>query len=70
MAATEDRTTQYVTPIYADRDNNKYGLGSGVWSGTAELKRSWRVDKRFQPKMRPDVREAHLARWRRAVERA
>ncbi len=29
-AAAEDRTTQYVTPIYADHDNNKYGLGSGV----------------------------------------
>ena len=46
------------------------GLGTGVWSGTAELKKSWRVDKRFQPKMKPEVREAHLARWRKAVERA
>jgi glycerol kinase len=46
------------------------GLGTGIWSGTDELKKSWRMDKRFQPKMKPDVREAHLARWQRAVERA
>jgi glycerol kinase len=46
------------------------GIGTGVWSGTAELKKSWRVDKRFQPKMKPEAREAHLARWRKAVERA
>src|SRR5205085_6350469 len=46
------------------------GLGTGFWSGTAELKKSWKVDRRFQPKMKADVREAHLARWRRAVDRA
>ncbi len=46
------------------------GLGTGVWSGTAELKKTWRVDKRFQPKMKPEQREAALQRWRRAVERA
>jgi glycerol kinase len=46
------------------------GLGAGVWAGTAELKRTWKVDKRFEPKMKPEVREEHLARWRKAVERA
>jgi glycerol kinase len=46
------------------------GLGVGFWPGTAELKKSWRVDKRFQPKMKADQREAHLMRWRKAVERA
>ncbi len=46
------------------------GLGTGVWSGLAELKKSWRVDKKFQPKMKPEAREEHLARWRKAVERA
>ena len=46
------------------------GLATGVWAGTAELKKSWRVDKRFTPKMKVEQRDAHLARWRRAVERA
>ena len=46
------------------------GLGTGMWAGTKELKSAWRAGKRFQPKMKPEAREAHLARWRKAVERA
>jgi glycerol kinase len=46
------------------------GLGTGVWAGTKELKSSWRAGKQFQPKMKPEGREAHLARWRNAVGRA
>ncbi|HXN54683.1 MAG TPA: glycerol kinase GlpK [Myxococcales bacterium] len=46
------------------------GLGAGVWSGKKELKASLRAGKRFSPKMKPRVRDEHLARWRRAVERA
>jgi glycerol kinase len=46
------------------------GLGTGVWAGTKELKSSWRAGKQFQPKMKPEGRDAHLARWRKAVERA
>jgi glycerol kinase len=46
------------------------GLGAGVWSGKKELKASLRAGKRFSPKMKPGVRDEHLARWRRAVERA
>jgi glycerol kinase len=46
------------------------GLGSGLWAGTRELSATWRAGKRFSPKMKPQVREEHLARWRRAVERA
>ncbi|MGC0414807.1 glycerol kinase GlpK [Embleya sp. AB8] len=43
------------------------GLGTGVWSSTAELATTWRLDRRYTPGTRDDA--AH-ARWRRAVERA
>jgi glycerol kinase len=46
------------------------GLGTGMWAGLKELKSAWRAAKQFRPKMAADVREAHLARWRSAVERA
>jgi glycerol kinase len=46
------------------------GLGTGVWAGTRELQQAYRAGKRFSPKMKLEVREEHLKRWRKAVERA
>ena len=46
------------------------GLGTGVWPGTKELQSTWRAGKRFTPRMKLEVREEHLQRWRKAVERA
>ena len=46
------------------------GLGTGFWAGTTELQAAWRAGKQFTPKMAPEVREAHLARWRSAVAKA
>ncbi len=46
------------------------GLGTGMWAGLKELQRAWRPGKQFRPKMSSDVREAHLARWKSAVQRA
>jgi glycerol kinase len=46
------------------------GLGTGFWAGTNELKSAWRAGKQFRPKMKPEERAAHLARWRNAVSRA
>lgn len=43
------------------------GLGTGVWSDTAEIAATWQLDARFTPGRRDD--EAH-ARWRKAVDRA
>ncbi len=45
------------------------GLGTGMWSSTAELAATWRLDRRFEPAAgaRDDGRHA---RWRRAVDRA
>ena len=46
------------------------GLGSGVWASKEDVKKAWRAGKRFEPKMKAEVREAHLARWREAVAKA
>ncbi|WNG61512.1 glycerol kinase GlpK [Archangium gephyra] len=46
------------------------GLGAGVWSSTDAIRRAWKVGKVFKPKMKPEVRERYLTKWRRAVERA
>jgi len=41
------------------------GLGAGVWSSPDELRATWRLDRRFEP--RYDDGTAY-ARWKRAVE--
>ncbi len=43
------------------------GLATGVWSSTAELSATWRLDRRFEPGPRDDA--AHR-RWREAVSRS
>jgi glycerol kinase len=43
------------------------GLGTGVWSSTDELARTWRLERRFEPARRD---ESGHRRWRSAVERA
>jgi glycerol kinase len=45
------------------------GLGTGVWSSTAELSATWQLDRRFTPVDGARDDGGH-ARWRRAVERA
>ncbi len=44
------------------------GLATGVWKDREEIRRSWKVGKRFEPRMKPVEREAHLAKWRKAVQ--
>ncbi len=46
------------------------GLGSGLWPGADTLPALWQEQRRFTPQMSTDEREARMARWRRAVERA
>jgi glycerol kinase len=46
------------------------GLAAGVWKDREEIRRSWKVGKRFEPRMGAAEREAHVARWRKAVEAA
>jgi glycerol kinase len=45
------------------------GIGTGMWAGTKEVAKAWKAGKRFMPKMKEDVREAHLDRWRKAIAR-
>jgi glycerol kinase len=46
------------------------GLAAGVWKGRDEIRRVWRTDRRFTPRMKSTDREAMLARWRAAVAAA
>ncbi len=46
------------------------GLSTGVWKDREEIRRNWKVGKRFEPRMKPAEREAHLARWKRAIDAA
>jgi glycerol kinase len=46
------------------------GLGVGFWKNQADIERNWALDREFQPAMRPRDREAAVARWHQAVERA
>jgi glycerol kinase len=46
------------------------GLGAGFWSSPDAIRGAWKADRTFKPKMKPEVRERHLAKWKRAVERA
>jgi glycerol kinase len=46
------------------------GLGAGVWQSPEQIRKVWKADGRFTPKMKPEVRKAHLEKWERAVSRA
>jgi glycerol kinase len=46
------------------------GLAVGFWSGTEEIASLWRVERRFEPTIPVAERDALLAHWKRAVERA
>ena len=46
------------------------GLASRVWKSIDELKKIWRPDKLFEPKMTQKEREEKYKWWLRAVERA
>ena len=46
------------------------GLGAGVWQSPEEIRKSWKADKIFKPKMSDETRAQHLSKWRDAVKRA
>jgi glycerol kinase len=45
------------------------GLAAGFWSDQDELRERWSEDKRWEPDMDDDERDASYAKWRKAVER-
>ena len=46
------------------------GLGVGFWSTQEEIAAQWRMERCFEPRMSASDREAKLAVWGRAIERA
>jgi len=46
------------------------GLAAGVWSSKDEIRKVWKVGKRFEPGMAAEERTRQLAKWRKAVENA
>jgi glycerol kinase len=46
------------------------GLASGFWSGQDELRERWAEDKRWEPNMSDEDRDAQYAQWKKAVERS
>lgn len=46
------------------------GIGTGIWSGPEEVAATWRLDRRFEPRMGERERQRLTADWRRAVERS
>jgi glycerol kinase len=45
------------------------GLAVGFWESTDEIRENWAEDKRWQPQMPAERREALYARWQQAVRR-
>src|SRR3954471_3319227 len=46
------------------------GLACGFWSDQDELKERWAEDRRWEPDMDDDERDAGYAKWKKAVERS
>jgi glycerol kinase len=46
------------------------GLATGVWKDREAIRRRWRQEKKFSPKMTAEARGELLARWRKAEEAA
>jgi glycerol kinase len=46
------------------------GIAAGVWKDTGDAARAWKEERRFVPSLPKATVDAHVARWRAAVERA
>jgi glycerol kinase len=46
------------------------GLATDYWSDVDDLRRNWRVERRWSPRFAPAARAAALASWRKAVARS
>jgi glycerol kinase len=45
------------------------GIGAGIYRGLDDVRHAWREDRRFDPEVGAETREAHLARWREGLAR-
>ena len=46
------------------------GLATGFWPSREELKKQWRIDRRFEPAMDAPLREKLCRGWNKAVQRS
>ena len=46
------------------------GLGVGIYSGTDDVRESWRLDRCFEPAMAPETAEKLSKNWEKALERS
>jgi glycerol kinase len=46
------------------------GLAVGYWKSRDEIGRSWKMDRKFTPRMGGEARDRMHARWKWALERA
>lgn len=46
------------------------GLATGVWEDLDDIRGRWTLDRRFEPEISPEEREARWKGWRKAVGRA
>jgi glycerol kinase len=46
------------------------GLAVGFWRNRAEIAKQWRVDRTFEPAMKPDKRDKLRSSWNNALERS
>ena len=45
------------------------GLAIGYWKDLSEIKKKWKADKTFSPKMDETTRQAHLQKWQQAIHK-
>lgn len=46
------------------------GIATGVWRDATEATATWRLDRRFEPRMSAEERTRRMSGWRRAVDRS
>ncbi|MGJ8653706.1 MAG: glycerol kinase GlpK [Opitutaceae bacterium] len=46
------------------------GLATGYWKDIATISDNWVTDRTFEPSINKDAADAHIARWRQALERS
>lgn len=64
-------------PVLRPRDTEITAKGAALLAGLktglydeATIQTSWQVDRVFEPKMSTNIREQHLNKWKKAIERA
>ena len=46
------------------------GLGVGLYTGTDDVRKSWQLERRFEPAMAPETSEKLYKSWEKAVEKS